>query len=97
MTLAGVVFLPKRCKKCERERAERQAERLMESLLCIFSDEVWCKFDKVPKPLRVSSVCNGCVHYANFMAGMDAEDEALMDEIDDIRLNPEKYGYSGGS
>jgi protein gp37 len=36
-----------------------------------------------------------CEYKANFEAGMDVEDEAVMDKIDDIRRNPAKYGYGG--
>jgi hypothetical protein len=83
------------CKDCERKKAEEEASRLMDSWMCFFYDDVWCSHSKIPKSLRVGSVCQSCKYFVDFMAEMDAEDEVLMDEIDDIRRNPEKYGYGG--
>jgi len=83
------------CSGCERERLVDIQRKNVESWLCMFNDDVFCEHDKVPKSMRMNSFCVGCMHYANFMAGMDAEDEAEMDLIDDIRRNPAKYGYGG--
>ena len=83
----------RRCKDCERKKAEEEAARQMDSWMCFFDDDVWCPHSEVPKHLRVRSVCQNCRHFADFEAEMDAEDEAVMDEIDDMWRNPEKYGY----
>jgi hypothetical protein len=83
----------KRCKDCRRKKAEEQAARLMDSWMCFFYDDVWCPHSKVPKSLRVGSVCQNCKHFADFKAEMDAEEEAVMDEIEEIHRNPAKYGY----
>ena len=83
----------KRCRDCEREKAEKQAARQMDRWLCIFDEDVWCSHSKVPKSLRFASVCQSCKHFADFEAKMDEEDEREMDEIDDILRNPEKHGY----
>lgn len=87
----------KRCKDCRRKNAEREAARLMDSWLCYFDEDVWCPHSKIPKKFRLNSVCFRCKHMADFEARMEAEESAVLDEIEDIRRNPEKYGYSGGA
>ena len=37
--------------------------------------------------------CYKCREYERFMREMEEEDERVMQEIDDIYKNPEKYGY----
>jgi hypothetical protein len=86
----------KHSKACERRKSELAEKRLMESLLCLFSDDVFCPSSKVPRWERISSVCSSCEHFGRLMRMMDEEDEKVMDEIDDIRRNPEKYGYMKG-
>jgi len=82
------------CDDCKRKKIELAEKRLMESWLCFFDENVFCPFSKVPKDRRVASVCHSCKHYARFMREMEEEDDRVMDEIDGIRRNPEKYGYS---
>jgi hypothetical protein len=67
----------------------------MDSWLCFFDENIWCSHSKISKSLRVGSVCQSCKHFAEFVAEMDEEDGRVMDEIDDILRNPEKYGYGG--
>ncbi len=40
--------------------------------------------------------CARCRHYRTFLREMDEEDARETAEIEDIRRNPEKYGYSRG-
>jgi len=47
----------KLCKDCSRKKAEEQASRLMDSWMCFFYNDVWCPHSKIPKSLRVGSVC----------------------------------------
>jgi hypothetical protein len=84
-----------RCRNCKREKAEKQSARQMDSWLCIFDENVWCPHSKVAKSLRFGSVCQRCKHFADFEVKMIEEDERVMNEIDDILRNPEKYGYGG--
>ena len=86
----------KRCRKCEHEKAERDAARLMDSWLCVFDEDVWCPHSDIPKKFRLNSVCFRCEHMTDFVADMEAEESAVLDDIEDIRRNPRKYGYSGG-
>ena len=86
----------KRCKDCEREKLRRAEERQMKLWLCFFYEDVFCPYSEGPLEKRPSSVCLDCDHYARFQREMAEEDKQVMDEIDDIRRNPEKYGYSGG-
>jgi len=81
----------KHCKDCRRKKAEKEAERLMDSWMCFFYNDVWCPHSEVPKHLRVGSVCQRCEHFADFEAEMEREET----EIEDILRNPEKYGYRG--
>jgi hypothetical protein len=83
----------KRCRDCTRKELELAERRLVESWLCLFFDDVFCPFSKVAKDKRLSSVCLDCEHYARSMLEMAEEDERVMDEIDEMRKNPEKYGY----
>ena len=83
----------RRCEDCRRRESELAEKRLVESWLCMFSDDVFCPFSKVTKDKRLSSVCLDCEHYARFMLDEAAEDERIMDEIDEIQKNPEEYGY----
>ena len=82
----------RRCEDCRRKESELAEKRLVESWLCIFSDEMFCPFSKIAKDKRLSSVCLNCEHYARSMLEMSEEDEKVMDEIDAIQRNPEEYG-----
>jgi hypothetical protein len=86
----------KRCEACECKKSELAEQRLMKSWLCLFFDDVFCPYPKIPCDRRFSSVCFRCVQYKGFMREMDEEDKKMMDEIDDIRAHPERYGYSSG-
>jgi hypothetical protein len=67
-----------------------------EDVECMHVDGVVCPYSEIAKSRRFSSVCISCKHFKLFIKMMDIEDEAIMDEIDDIRANPEKHGYSRG-
>jgi len=64
-------------------------------LSCLFSSHVPCSFRKSEK-FGIMSRCLRCRHHTNFLREMDEEDERETAEIEDIRRNPEKYGYSKG-
>lgn len=81
----------KLCKDCSRKKAEEQASRLMDSWMCFFYNDVWCPHSKIPKSLRVGSVCQTCEHFALFNAEMEKEDEKFFDMVE----NPKKYGFGG--
>jgi hypothetical protein len=81
----------KRCGDCERWTAEKEAERLMDSWMCFFFNDVWCPHSKVPKSLRVGSVCQACEHFARFNAEMEKDEEKFNDMVE----NPAKYGWGG--
>lgn len=60
---------------------------------CMHVDGVICPYPEVAKSNRMNFMCESCKHFKLFIKLMDIEDERVMDEIDDIRRNPEKYGY----
>jgi len=60
---------------------------------CMHVDGVICPYPEVAKSRRFSSACVSCKHFKLFIKLMDIEDEIVMDEIDDMHRNPEKYGY----
>lgn len=72
------------CKLHERKRAEKAERKLMESWLCVFSDDVFCPYSKVSQDNRVGSVCLSCKYYEKFEREMDEEDTRIMAEIDEI-------------
>jgi hypothetical protein len=51
---------------------------------CAFLPDVLCSYRKDEK-FDVMDRCSTCRHYGRFMREMDAEDERVMDEIDEIR------------
>jgi hypothetical protein len=59
-------------------------------LSCVFFENVLCSFVRSAK-LGVMVRCYECPQYRRFEAEMDAEDERMMDEIDDIREHPERH------
>jgi len=64
-------------------------------LSCLFSSHVPCSFRKSVIS-GIMSRCLRCRHYRGFLREMDEEDARETAEIEDIRRNPEKYGYSKG-
>lgn len=66
------------------QRSLLAERKLVESWLCLFFDDVFCRYSKIPEEDRVGSVCLRCEHYARFVREMDEEDERVMDEIDEI-------------
>lgn len=51
---------------------------------CLFFKDVLCSFVKYEK-LGVMDRCLKCAIYKRFMDTIDAEDQKVMDEIDEIR------------
>jgi len=64
-------------------------------LSCVFSSYVPCSFRKNEK-FGILNRCLRCPNYRKFVREMDEEDARETAEIEDIRRNPEKYGYSKG-
>ena len=64
-------------------------------LSCGFLLDVLCSYRKDAK-FAIMGRCLKCPHYVRFMREMDEEDARETAEIEDIRRNPEKYGYSKG-
>jgi len=54
------------------------------SLSCLFFADVLCSYVKYGK-IGVLDRCLKCAHYERFMNQMDAEDQKVMDDIDEIR------------
>ncbi len=61
---------------------EREKNRL-ESLSCVFSNDVLCSYRKDVNS-GIMSRCFNCSHYSRFKHEMEEEDEKIMDEIDEI-------------
>jgi len=59
-------------------------------LSCVFSDAVLCSYRK-DVGFRIMGRCFKCPEWKRFEAEMDAEDERMMDEIDDIYEHPERH------
>jgi hypothetical protein len=91
VVLAEGSFLSRkhRCKDCQRKHLLEVQKRNVDGWQCTFDDsgDVWCPHSDVPKAFRLHRFCLDCDKYKSFMADAEAEDEALMDEIDDFRLN----------
>ena len=51
---------------------------------CLFLLDVLCSFRK-SEGFGVMDRCMKCPHYEEFLRVMDAEDEKVMDEIDEMR------------
>lgn len=81
----------KRCGDCERKEVEKEADHLMDSWLCIFFDDVFCPFSKVPKEKRSSSVCLGCSRYEKFHHEMDEEEVEFWRFEEAVRKDPDAY------
>ena len=62
---------------------------------CVFSSHASCSFRKSEK-FGIMNRCLRCGHHRNSLREMDEEDARETAEIEDIRRNPEKYGYSKG-
>jgi hypothetical protein len=73
----------KHCEVCECRKSELVEQRLVESWLCLFFDDVFCLYPKIPREKRVGSVCLSCSNYAKFMRVMDEEDARFDDEVDE--------------
>lgn len=69
-----------------KSRGSRKRARDVESKLlpCPFSSEVKCSFIKSQGSISYGR-CERCGEYRRFMAEMAAEDEKMMDEIDEIQ------------
>jgi len=53
-------------------------------LPCIFLNDILCSFRKTEK-FAIMDRCLRCRYYREFLLEMQAEDEAVMDEIDRMR------------
>ena len=53
-------------------------------LSCLFLSDVLCSYRKYEQ-LGIMDRCLKCAHYERFMNQMDAEDQKVMDDIDEIR------------
>jgi hypothetical protein len=69
-------------------------ERGVKVLSCAFWDNVSCSFRKIEE-FGIMARCLKCPHYLRFVREMDEEDERVMDEIDEVRANPDSYLHGG--
>ena len=65
-------------------------EHGLKLLSCVLFKDVLCSFRKDVRS-EIIARCFVCPQYRRFMAEMDAEDERVMNEIDDIREHPERH------
>jgi hypothetical protein len=56
----------------------------------VFFDDVLCSYRKDVR-FGVMGRCLKCRHYRRFEREMDEADERIMNEIDEIRKNPETF------
>jgi len=65
-------------------------ENGLKLLSCVFSDDVLCSYRK-DVGFRIMARCSGCPSYKKFEREMDEEDERVMNEVDEMRKNPERF------
>jgi len=65
----------------------------MKPLSCLFMLDVLCSYVKSERSVGVMDRCLKCRHYARFLREMAEEDEKVMDWIDNLRKDPERYRY----
>jgi hypothetical protein len=67
---------------------------VLKVLSCAFWNNVLCSFRKIEE-FGIMPRCLKCPHYLRFVREMDEDDERVMDEIDEIRANPDAYLRGG--
>jgi len=64
---------------------------MMDSWLCVYYEDVWCHYSKVPREKRMNSVCLGCKYAEMFEAEMDEEENAEAEFFEAVEKDPDAY------